>query len=121
MCFGSTISTSILCWHMVYIMKCIKMYEDIFTESELFKLTDYINELRVAGRNGKLSGLPTSKNWNFSFSVNEASKQNTTDVVPSNVTKQRVAAAKQYIEKHYKEQMKNLQEIKERYDFSLII
>jgi len=33
----------------------------------------------------------------------------------SNITKQRVAAAKQYIEKHYKEQMKNLQERKERY------
>lgn len=30
------------------------------------------------------------------------------------MTKQRVAAAKQYIEKHYKEQMKNLQERKER-------
>lgn len=36
------------------------------------------------------------------------------DDTPSNVTKQRVAAAKQYIEKHYKEQMKNLQERKER-------
>jgi uncharacterized protein YjcR len=33
----------------------------------------------------------------------------------SNVTKQKVAAAKQYIENHYKEQMKNLQERKERY------
>ncbi|XP_030934550.1 uncharacterized protein LOC126698492 isoform X1 [Quercus robur] len=32
----------------------------------------------------------------------------------SNVTKQKVAAAKQYIENHYKEQMKNLQERKER-------
>lgn len=34
---------------------------------------------------------------------------------PSSVTKQKVAAAKQYIENHYKEQMKNLQERKERY------
>lgn len=33
----------------------------------------------------------------------------------SNVTKQKVAAAKQYIENHYKEQMKSLQERKERY------
>jgi len=33
----------------------------------------------------------------------------------SNLTKQRVAAAKQYIENHYKTQMKNLQERKERY------
>ncbi|WRX11225.1 Protein kinase domain - like 10 [Theobroma cacao] len=32
----------------------------------------------------------------------------------SNVTKQKVAAAKQYIENHYKEQMKNLQERRER-------
>ena len=33
----------------------------------------------------------------------------------SNITKQKVAAAKQYIENHYKEQMKSLQERKERY------
>lgn len=33
----------------------------------------------------------------------------------SNITKQKVAAAKKYIENHYKEQMKNLQERKERY------
>ncbi|GAU43823.1 hypothetical protein TSUD_399150 [Trifolium subterraneum] len=33
----------------------------------------------------------------------------------SDVTKQKVAAAKQYIENHYKEQMKNLQERKERF------
>lgn len=33
----------------------------------------------------------------------------------SNVTKQKAAAAKQYIENHYKEQMKNLLERKERY------
>ncbi|KAK9055700.1 hypothetical protein SSX86_026785 [Deinandra increscens subsp. villosa] len=32
----------------------------------------------------------------------------------SNVTKQKVAAAKKYIENHYKEQMKNLQERRER-------
>ncbi|KAJ6790785.1 serine/threonine-protein kinase tricorner-like [Iris pallida] len=38
----------------------------------------------------------------------------TGDDAPSNATKQRVAAAKQYIENHYKEQMKNLQERKER-------
>ncbi|EFJ08009.1 hypothetical protein SELMODRAFT_132554 [Selaginella moellendorffii] len=33
---------------------------------------------------------------------------------PSNVTKQKVAAAKQYIENHYKSQLKNLEERKER-------
>ena len=37
-----------------------------------------------------------------------------TDEAPSSATKQRVAAAKQYIEKHYKEQMKHLQDRKER-------
>ncbi|CAL1383294.1 unnamed protein product [Linum trigynum] len=36
------------------------------------------------------------------------------DEALSNTTKQKVAAAKQYIENHYKEQMKNLQERKER-------
>lgn len=36
------------------------------------------------------------------------------DEAPSNVTKQRVAAAKQYIENHYKAQMKSLQDRKER-------
>lgn len=40
----------------------------------------------------------------------------------SDVTKQKVAAAKQYIENHYKEQMKNLQERKERYNsFYLVL
>ncbi|KAI9080963.1 hypothetical protein K1719_037124 [Acacia pycnantha] len=34
-----------------------------------------------------------------------------------NTTKQKVAAAKQYIENHYKEQMKNLRERKERRTF----
>lgn len=37
------------------------------------------------------------------------------DEAPSNITKQKVAAAKQYIENHYKAQMKNLQERKERW------
>ena len=40
-----------------------------------------------------------------------------TEEAPSVATKQKVAAAKQYIEKHYKEQMKNLQERRERYVF----
>lgn len=37
------------------------------------------------------------------------------DELPSSITRQKVAAAKQYIENHYKAQMKNLQERKERY------
>ncbi|GAB2265956.1 hypothetical protein Dimus_000990 [Dionaea muscipula] len=46
----------------------------------------------------------------------EGSRVPPTEEVPSNATKQRVAAAKQYIEKHYEQQMKNLQLRKERRD-----
>ncbi|KAJ3676323.1 hypothetical protein LUZ60_003735 [Juncus effusus] len=42
--------------HMVNVVKGLKIYEDIFTGSELLKLGDYINELRQAGRKGELSG-----------------------------------------------------------------
>ncbi|CAK9151020.1 unnamed protein product [Ilex paraguariensis] len=42
--------------HIVNVVKGLKMYENIFTDFELCKLTDYVNELRVAGQNGKLSG-----------------------------------------------------------------
>lgn len=41
----------------------------------------------------------------------------TSEDMPSSVTKQKAEAAKQYIENHYKKQMKSLQERKERYDF----
>lgn len=34
----------------------LKLYDNIFTDNELSKLTDYVNELRVAGQNGQLSG-----------------------------------------------------------------
>ncbi|CAK9160032.1 unnamed protein product [Ilex paraguariensis] len=44
----------------------------------------------------------------------EGSKALPSEEIPSDATKQKVEAAKQYIEKHYKEQMKNLQERKER-------
>ncbi|CAK9187798.1 unnamed protein product [Ilex paraguariensis] len=44
----------------------------------------------------------------------EGSKAPPSEEGPSDATKQKVAAAKQYIEKHYKEQMKNLQERRER-------
>jgi len=46
---------------------------------------------------------------------NEDSKLEMDEEALSNVTKQKVAAAKQYIENHYKEQMKNLQVRKVRY------
>ncbi|KAF6142588.1 hypothetical protein GIB67_039552 [Kingdonia uniflora] len=40
----------------VNVVKGLKMYDEIFTDSELSKLMQYISELRNAGRNGKLSG-----------------------------------------------------------------
>lgn len=46
---------------------------------------------------------------------NQDSNEAIDEALLSSVTKQKVAAAKQYIENHYKEQMKNLQERKERY------
>ncbi|KAL0456976.1 UNVERIFIED_CONTAM: Serine/threonine-protein kinase-like [Sesamum latifolium] len=44
----------------------------------------------------------------------DGSKTPLNEETPSNATKQKVAAAKQYIEKHYKEQMRSLQERRER-------
>ncbi|CAB4292335.1 unnamed protein product [Prunus armeniaca] len=58
--------------------------------------------------------VKSSKNKDTSGNGKEGSKTPTTEEVPSNVTKQKVAAAKQYIEDHYKKQMKSLQERKER-------
>ncbi|CAH1423958.1 unnamed protein product [Lactuca virosa] len=49
-----------------------------------------------------------------SISDGEDSNNPTMDEEASNITKQKVAAAKQYIENHYKEQMRNLQERRER-------
>ncbi|XP_047946280.1 serine/threonine-protein kinase tricornered-like [Salvia hispanica] len=46
----------------------------------------------------------------------EGMKAHLNEETPSNATKQKAAAAKQYIEKHYKEQMKSLQERRERRD-----
>eukprot|EP00262_Sarcandra_glabra_P018714 TRINITY_DN6809_c0_g1_i1.p1 TRINITY_DN6809_c0_g1~~TRINITY_DN6809_c0_g1_i1.p1 ORF type:complete len:402 (+),score=62.20 TRINITY_DN6809_c0_g1_i1:164-1369(+) len=42
--------------HMVNVVKGLKLYEDIFTDTELSKLVEFINELRLSGRNGDLSG-----------------------------------------------------------------
>ncbi|CAA0838180.1 AGC (cAMP-dependent- cGMP-dependent and protein kinase C) kinase family protein [Striga hermonthica] len=44
----------------------------------------------------------------------EGSKVPMSEETPSNATKQKVEAAKQYIEKHYKDQMKSMQERRER-------
>lgn len=56
----------------------------------------------------------TRKNHDFN-GESEITNAPVDDASLSNVTKQKVAAAKQYIENHYKEQMKSLQERKERY------
>ncbi|KAB2016240.1 hypothetical protein ES319_D08G082600v1 [Gossypium barbadense] len=42
--------------HMVNVVKGLKLYEDVFTESELAKLGDLMSELRSSGQNGELSG-----------------------------------------------------------------
>ncbi|KAL8214932.1 hypothetical protein R6Q57_004381 [Mikania cordata] len=42
--------------HMVNVVRGLKLYEDILNSHELSKLTEYVNELRVAGQNGELSG-----------------------------------------------------------------
>ncbi|EOY06065.1 AGC isoform 3 [Theobroma cacao] len=60
--------------------------------------------------------LRPSKKKEAAGNAKEGSKPPTSEEAPSNVTKQRVAAAKQYIENHYKKQMKSLQERKERRD-----
>ncbi|RWW63889.1 hypothetical protein BHE74_00028919 [Ensete ventricosum] len=40
----------------VNVVKGLKLYEDIFTNSELLTLADFINELRLAGCRGELCG-----------------------------------------------------------------
>jgi len=40
----------------VNVVKGLKLYEDVFSESEICKLTDFVNEIHAAGQNGELSG-----------------------------------------------------------------
>ncbi|KAL3645661.1 hypothetical protein CASFOL_010841 [Castilleja foliolosa] len=56
----------------------------------------------------------SSKKDESGRSGKEGSKTPLDEETPSNATQQKVAAAKQYIENHYKEQMKSLQERRER-------
>ncbi|KAG6703696.1 hypothetical protein I3842_07G098400 [Carya illinoinensis] len=42
--------------HMVNVVKGLKLYEDVFTDAELCKLNDFVNELQAAGQSGELSG-----------------------------------------------------------------
>ena len=43
------------------------------------------------------------------------------EILGSSLTMEKVAAAKKYIENHYKNQMKNIQERKERYANRLVL
>ncbi|GFP83373.1 serine/threonine-protein kinase 38-like [Phtheirospermum japonicum] len=56
----------------------------------------------------------SSKKKEGTHNGKEVSKAPSNEEAPSNATKEKVAAAKQYIEKHYKEQMRSLQERRER-------
>ncbi|QCD97586.1 alkylated DNA repair protein alkB-like protein 8 [Vigna unguiculata] len=40
----------------VNVVKGLKLYEDVFSESEICKLTDFVNDIHAAGQNGELSG-----------------------------------------------------------------
>nr|GMD71031.1 RNA demethylase ALKBH10B-like [Ipomoea batatas] len=42
--------------HMVNVVRGLKLYEDMFSSTELSELNEFVNELRVAGQNGELSG-----------------------------------------------------------------
>ncbi|XP_019058492.1 PREDICTED: uncharacterized protein LOC104817542 [Tarenaya hassleriana] len=42
--------------HRVNVVKGLKLYEDVFSSTELSKLLDFVNELREAGRNHALPG-----------------------------------------------------------------
>ncbi|XP_022846773.1 serine/threonine-protein kinase tricorner-like isoform X1 [Olea europaea var. sylvestris] len=57
---------------------------------------------------------PPNKKKEHTTNGKEGSKMSVNEETPSNATKQKVEAAKQYIEKHYKEQMRSLQERRER-------
>lgn len=46
-------------------MKGLKLYEDVFTDSELCKLNDFVNELRTAGQNGELPGDSKPHTWDY--------------------------------------------------------
>lgn len=37
-------------------MKGLRLYEDVFSESQLSKLTDFVKEIHAAAQNGELSG-----------------------------------------------------------------
>lgn len=49
-------SPLVKCFEQVNVVKGLKLYEDIFTDSELLTLSEFVDELRLAGRGGELPG-----------------------------------------------------------------
>ena len=47
---------AVILFLQVNVVKGLKLYEDIFIGLELSKIVDFINELRLSGRKGELSG-----------------------------------------------------------------
>lgn len=100
----------------------------------LFVNLDWKNEITDGDGEDILIKMDSARSWFHRFHPrgdklkSGQSKKNETgnekdgqkppiDEAPSTITKQKVAAAKQYIENHYKAQMKCLQDRKERYLF----
>ncbi|TMX04536.1 hypothetical protein EJD97_007864 [Solanum chilense] len=50
------VSKELVKGHMVNVVRGLKLFEDVFTPNEISKLNDLVDELRVAGQNGDLSG-----------------------------------------------------------------
>ncbi|RZR76958.1 hypothetical protein BHM03_00001884 [Ensete ventricosum] len=50
------ISPLVKWFEQVNVVKGLKLYEDIFTDSELLALSEFVDELRLAGRSGELPG-----------------------------------------------------------------
>lgn len=79
------------------------------------RIISFIRWIVAGSRCMSKDKIHSSKNTETAGIARERSQTPTNEEAPSNVTKQKVAAAKQYIENHYKKQMKDLQERKERY------
>lgn len=62
MTFNFKSNVSVTC--QVNVVRGLKLFEDIFTPNEISKLNDLVDELRVAGQNGDLSG-GSCDSWHF--------------------------------------------------------
>ncbi|KAK4482252.1 hypothetical protein RD792_009403 [Penstemon davidsonii] len=66
----------------VNVVKGLKLYEDVFTDVELSKLKGFVNELRVAGQNGELSG----GSWDTFILYNQQTKGNKRELIQLGVS-----------------------------------